>query len=97
MTRRALLRRILLAAAAPALGTITLTSSTPTAVTTWRWVPLPGTGLEVCLTEPTDPRRVACSWTDGAVTAFGVTVTAGPTPVTVIIGTRSISVRRILT
>lgn len=103
MSRRALLCVMLAAAAVPTLGAFTVRKGWPASagtgsVQTWRWVALPGAGLEVCLTEQRDPRKVAVTWTpDGAVTAFGATVTAGPTSVTVIIGTRSISVRRILT
>lgn len=103
MSRRALLRVMLAAAAAPTLGVFAVRKGYPASagtgsVQTWRWVALPGAGLEVCLTEQRDPRKVSVTWTPaGAVTAFGATVTAGSAPVTAVIGTRSISVRRILT
>ena len=103
MSRRALLRVMLAAAAVPMLGALIVRRSRPaaaasTSVGTWAWFPLPGAGLEVCLTEQRDPRKVSVTWTAaGVVTVFGVTVTAGPTSVTAVIGTRSLSVRRILT
>lgn len=71
MSRRALLRVMLAAAAVPMLGALIVRKSRPAAA--------------------------AAAAAAGAVTAFGATVTAGPTSVTVIIGTRSLSVRRILT
>lgn len=99
MSRRALLRVMLAAAAVLMLGALIVRTGRPaaaaTSVGTWAWFPLPGAGLEVCLTEQRDPRKVSVSWTsDGTVTAFGATVTAGPTSVTVIAGSRSLSVRR---
>lgn len=105
MSRRSLLRRILLAAAAPALGALTLTESAPIPVDgdhfdTWRWVELPGTGLEAFVAARKGLASTPISWAaDGTVTApeLGLTITAHHDHVTTMSAAGSgLTVRRII-
>ena len=103
MSRRALLRVMLAAAAAPTLGAFAVRKGYPASagyatVKTWRWVALPGAGLEVCVTAPGGYSLAAVEWTaGGVVTVLDLSATPGPTSVTVIMPGWSLSVRRILT
>jgi hypothetical protein len=84
VNRRALLRMPLAVAAAPVLGTFAVRKGWPASIGTgtvalWRWVELPGSGLEVfCSSARQNAGTAAVAWTaDGAVSWSALSATAG--------------------